>query len=81
VIARLPQVAAALAELGVSVDGDDVATGWAVAVGTAAADSYERAALRSLSLALAAGDAARAIRAARWVTDPSGAMTAALSAM
>ena len=79
-IARLPQVAAALAELGVSVGADDVATGWAVAT-VAAADSYERAALRSLSLALAAGDRDRAIRAARWVTDPAGAMTAALAAL
>ncbi len=79
-IARLPQVAAALAEIGVSVGSDDAATGWSVAT-VAAADSYERAALRSLSLALASGDRDRAIRAARWITDPSGAMTAALSAM
>ena len=83
-IALDPQVHRALAELGLgAVPGDDAATGWLVATSPAlrhAADSYERVAIRRLALALVAGDLAAAHEASRWITDPAGAMRAALDA-
>lgn len=79
-IARHPQVTEALRELRAAlVDGDDQATGWMLALGfhRDLVDSYETAALRGLAVALAAGDEARALRAARWFTAPGAAMDAA----
>lgn len=83
-IARHPQVTAALIELrALIVDGDDHDTGWMLALGfhRGLDDTYERAALRSLAVALAAGDEARAVRAARWITNPTASMDEALASV
>lgn len=81
-IARDPDVAAALLDLrAITVDGDDHDTGWMLALGhhRDLVDTIEHGALRRLALSLAAGDLDGARRAARWFTDPAGAMEHALA--
>ncbi len=77
--ARHPTVANAI-DTFVGHHDDDDAAAWALAIRSLDSYcSYERTAMRGLALALLTGDAPRALRAARWLTDPADAMAAALA--
>jgi len=78
-----PRILDALRILDVAPRDTARATGWALALAwtsraTTELAGEQRAAVRRLALALDAGDTLAADRAARWITDPAGAMEAAL---